>query len=71
MLHVAIELKGEYTRGMTVCDYRCLIGSDPGVDISDEVSSVRQGQEPNVNVGFRLDSDGFFDLLTSTLKKYP
>jgi inosine-uridine nucleoside N-ribohydrolase len=70
-LHVAIELKGEYTRGMTVCDYRCLTGSDPGMDISDEVSSVRQGEEPNVNVGFRLDSNGFFDLLTSTLSMYP
>jgi pyrimidine-specific ribonucleoside hydrolase len=68
---VAIELKGEYTRGMTVCDYRCLIGSDPGEEITGEVSPVRQGLQPNVNVGLRLDSDGFFELLTSTLKMYP
>ena len=71
LLHVAIELKGEYTRGMTVCDYRCLIGPDSAVDISDEVSSVHQGKEPNVNVGFRLNTDGFFDLLITTLKMYP
>jgi inosine-uridine nucleoside N-ribohydrolase len=71
MLHVAIELRGEYTRGMTVCDYRCLIGTDPNLDISDEISSVRQGQEPNVKVGLRLNSHGFFDLLTSTLNMYP
>jgi pyrimidine-specific ribonucleoside hydrolase len=70
-LHVAIELKGEYTRGMTVCDYRCLIGSDPGEEITGEISQVRQGLQPNVNVGLRLDSDGFFELLTSTLKLYP
>jgi inosine-uridine nucleoside N-ribohydrolase len=71
MLHVAIELKGEFTRGMTVCDYRCLIGSDPGEEIADAVSLVRQGSVPNVRVGLRLDSDGLFELLTSTLKMYP
>ena len=71
MLHVAIELKGEHTRGMTVCDYRCLIGSDPGEEITEVVSPVPQGLPPNVNVGLRLDSDGFFDLLTNTLAMYP
>jgi inosine-uridine nucleoside N-ribohydrolase len=70
-LHVVVELKGEYTRGMTVCDYRCLIDTDPMVDISDKVSSIRQGESPNVNVAFRLDGEGFFDMLTSTLQLYP
>ena len=70
-LHVVIELDGKYTRGMTVCDYRYLIGSDPLIDISDQVSSVRQGELPNVNVAFRLDTQGFFDLLTSTIGLYP
>jgi inosine-uridine nucleoside N-ribohydrolase len=71
LLHVVIELKGEHTRGMTVCDYRCLIKTNPMMDISDEVSSIHQGQEPNVNVGIRLNTEGFFDLLISTLKMYP
>jgi len=70
-LHVVIELKGEYTRGMTVCDYRCLTGTDPMIDISNQVTSVRQGEPPNVNVAFRLDAQGFFDLLTSTIGLYP
>lgn len=70
-LHVVIELKGEYTRGMTVCDYRCLTGTDPMIDITDQVSPVRQGEPANVNVAFRLDTQGFFDLLTSTIGLYP
>ena len=32
-MHIDIELKGELTRGMTVCDYRHLRGVDPAIDL--------------------------------------
>jgi pyrimidine-specific ribonucleoside hydrolase len=67
-LHVAVELRGEYTRGMTVCDYRHL--SEAGVD-HPGVSGVRQGASPNAEVGLRLDVTRFFSLLIDTLAEYP
>ncbi len=68
MLHVAVELRGEHTRGMTVCDYRHLRGT--GAEIHGE-EAVRQGEPPNAEVGLRLDVPRFFDLLTETLAEYP
>lgn len=70
-LHVVIELRGQYTRGMTVCDYRCLTGTESIIDVTDIITPIRQGEPPNVNVATRINSDEFYELITSTLKLYP
>jgi inosine-uridine nucleoside N-ribohydrolase len=67
-LHVTVELRGDYTRGMTVCDYRHLHST--GTDVYG-VENVRQGLPPNVEVGLHLDRPRFFDLLIDTLARYP
>lgn len=66
-MHVAVELKGEHTYGMTVCDHRHLRG------IGEEIKVVgkRKGEPPNAEVGLRIDADRFFDLLIDTLAQYP
>lgn len=67
-LHVAVELRGEHTRGMTVSDCRHLRGSSSDIV---GVEGIRQGQPPNAQVGLRLDGPRFFDLLVNTLAQYP
>lgn len=66
-MHVAVELKGEHTYGMTVCDHRHLRG------IGNEIKAIgkRKGEEPNAEVGLRIDTPRFFDLLIDTLAMYP
>ena len=67
-MHVAIELRGEHTYGMTVCDYRHLQGT--GKDIV-AGGAIRLGELPNAEVGLRIDPKHFFDLLIDTLAQYP
>ena len=66
-MHVAVELKGEHTYGMTVCDHRHLRG------IGDEIKSIgkRKGETPNAEVGLRIDAERFFNLLIGTIGMYP
>ena len=61
-MHVAVELKGDLTRGMTVCDQRCPVHSGEG---------VLHRHPPNVEVGLELDVERFFALLYDTLATYP
>jgi pyrimidine-specific ribonucleoside hydrolase len=66
-MHVAVELHGTLTRGMTVCDYRHVATS------SDELAgedAVERGAPPNCEVAVGIDVKGFFDLLTDTLAMY-
>lgn len=70
-LKVYVELRGEYTRGMTVCDTRHLRGSEPLVDFSRTPLCPTRGEEPNAEVGLDLDAEGFFDFLVDTLKELP
>ena len=65
-LHVSVELRGEHTRGMTVCDYRHLRGG--GIP---EHEGLRRGLPPNAEVGIRLDAPRFFNLLIGSLDRYP
>jgi len=67
-MHVAIELKGEHTCGMTVCDYRHLQGTGQDIVAGESIS---QGEPPNAEVGLHIDKDRFFDLLTDTIAMYP
>ena len=66
-MNVKIELKGDHTRGMTVCDYR-YVGRE-GKGIYGE-SGIIRGDEPNAEVAVDMDVDGFFDLLNDTLAQY-
>jgi pyrimidine-specific ribonucleoside hydrolase len=64
-LHVAIELTGARTRGMTVCDYRH--ASTPEIQ---ERDAEPRGETPNAKVAVDIDVEGFFDLLAETLGQY-
>lgn len=70
-MHVTVELKGEFTRGMTVCDYRHLRSDSPQVDLSRSPIYEPRGMQPNAEVGLELDFDGFIDLLVETLETLP
>jgi len=69
-MHVQIELNGQFTRGMTVCDSRHLRGKDPIIDLDHNAAAKRRGLTPNCAVGMELDIDGFFKLIFETLKSY-
>ena len=69
-MHIDIELKGELTRGMTVCDYRHLRGVDPAVDLCREPQMDFRGEKPNAEAALELDFPGFMDLLYKTLANY-
>lgn len=62
MMHVAVELKGELTRGMTVCDQRYP---------SQVTGGIRRRLPSNVEVGMELDVERFFALLYDSLAAYP
>lgn len=66
-MHVAIELHGALTRGMTVCDYRHVVGT--GDDLRGD-EAVARGAPPNCEVAVGIDVPGFFDLLVETLAQY-
>jgi len=67
-MHIDIELKGELTRGMTVCDYRHLRGVDPEIDLYREAQMDFRGKEPNAEAALELDFPGFVRLLYQTLE---
>lgn len=69
-MHIDIELKGEYTRGMTVCDYRHLRGVESEIDIHRKPTMEVRGEKPNAQAGLELDFEGFMSLLYKTLKAY-
>lgn len=68
---VEIELRGEYTRGMTVCDYRHLRGSEPAIDLHRQPTMPPRGKQPNCEIALELDVDGFYRLLYDTICMYP
>lgn len=69
-MHIDVELKGELTRGMTVCDYRHLRGTDPAVDLCREPQMDYRGEQPNAEAALELDFPGFMELLYRTLEHY-
>lgn len=66
-MHVAVELAGTFTRGMTVCDFR---HEHRTPDEIPEGGGVSRGRRPNVDVGVRLDRERFLELLVSTIRDY-
>lgn len=69
-MHIAVELRGQYTRGMTVCDYRHLRSDRPDMDLARESEYAPRGEEPNAEAGLELDFEGFMRLLLDTLAAY-
>lgn len=69
-MHVDVETKGEFTRGMTVCDYRDYIGMAPKEDIGREVCYPAESGEKNVLVAMEFDEARFKELLIQTIKSY-
>lgn len=59
--HVAVEVSGAHTYGMTVCDLRGR-RSDTG---------ERQGEKPNAEVAVGVDPDRFWPLFLDVLRTYP
>jgi pyrimidine-specific ribonucleoside hydrolase len=70
-MHITVELRGEFTRGMTVCDYRHLHWGDPEQDLCHSPAISPRGKEPNAEAGLELDTEGFKRLLFDTLADYP
>jgi pyrimidine-specific ribonucleoside hydrolase len=70
-MFITVELKGEFTRGMTVCDYRHLRGPLPHVDLYREPTMPFRGKQPNAEAGLELNIEGFMKLLCDTLYAYP
>jgi inosine-uridine nucleoside N-ribohydrolase len=66
--HVDVELEGQYTRGMTVCDLRYF--GAPGTVVQGGGGMVA-GQPPNTHIAMKLDVERFFDLLVNTFALYP
>ena len=69
-MHIDVELAGTLTRGMTVCDCRHLMGTDPKVDIEREPQKDFVGEAPNAEGALELDFPAFRELLSSTLASY-
>ena len=70
-MHVTVELKGEFTRGMTVCDYRHLRGPEPSIDLHHTSTVGYRGKAANSEVALELDVERFFRLLYETIRAYP
>ena len=68
-MHIDIELKGEYTRGMTVCDYRHLRGTEPHIDLYRTPTMEPRGEALTLR-SIGIDFERFMDLLYETLKNY-
>ena len=69
-MHIDIELHGELTRGMTVCDYRHLRGAEPEIDLNRTPTIRYRGKDPNAEGALELNFDGFLELLNDTLRDY-
>jgi pyrimidine-specific ribonucleoside hydrolase len=70
-MHVTVELRGEFTRGMTVCDYRHLRGPEPSIDLYRTPTMSHRGKKPNCEAALELDVERFFRLLYETIETYP
>ncbi len=69
-MHITVELRGQYTRGMTVCDYRHLRSDRPDMDLARCTRYTARGEPPNAEAGLELNFEGFIQLILDTLKAY-
>jgi inosine-uridine nucleoside N-ribohydrolase len=66
-MHVSVELRGEHTYGMTLCDYR---HHEPS-DIEAGGAGILRGEAPNAEVAIGVDADRFWELFLDVLTTYP
>jgi inosine-uridine nucleoside N-ribohydrolase len=66
-MHVAVELRGQHTRGMTVCDARHIRMFNPAVI----EGTPPRGFAPNANVAVGIDQTAFLRLIEEALAAYP
>lgn len=69
-VHVSVELRGDSTRGMTVCDLRHLRGPDPAVDLLRMPMAAFRGKAPNCEAALELDVQRFLKLIRETIVMY-
>lgn len=69
-VHVDVETKGEYTRGMTVCDWREYMSEDPLEDICHEKQYDEFDAPLNVEVAMEFDQKRFKEVLFETIASY-
>jgi len=66
-MHVAVELRGEHTRGMTVCDARHVRTFNPAAI----EGGPPRGTPPNAHVAVGLDHAGFIRLIEDAVAACP
>jgi pyrimidine-specific ribonucleoside hydrolase len=66
-MHVAIELRGTHTYGMTLCDARHLRESD----LRPARPDGQRGDAPNAEVAVAVDADRFWEMFLDVLATYP
>lgn len=66
-MHVSVELRGEHTYGMTLCDWRHFRADSYEV----EGAGILRGEEPNAEVAVGVDIEGFWDVFLDALEVYP
>lgn len=71
-MHVVVETRGEFTRGMTLCDTRGFRDDHPQADIAHELlyEPLPKGKGPNVEVALELDQKRFDQVMLETLEQY-
>ena len=65
-MHVAVELRGEYTYGMTLCDYR-----HHNPDNMEDGGGIHRGLAPNAEVAVSVNPDRFWEQFLDVLSTYP
>lgn len=70
--HVAVETRGEFTRGMTVCDTRGFRNDCPETDIVHQrlFDPLPKGEAPNVELALELDQARFRQDLLDIMAEY-
>lgn len=69
-MHVDIETRGDFTRGMTVCDFRNYISTDPKEDIGRKQVFAVSDKPANVTAAMEFERERFLNLLFETFKSY-
>ncbi|MDQ3227462.1 MAG: nucleoside hydrolase, partial [Chloroflexota bacterium] len=64
-MHVAVELRGTHTYGMTVCDARHLRAG------STDALGTPRGEAPNAEVAVEVKADRFWEMFLDVLATYP
>lgn len=70
MAHVDVETQGEFTKGMTLCDWRDYMGTEPSVDISRTRVCELYPNPYNVEVAMEFNRERFLEMLYDTMRWY-